>query len=205
MVGRKGRRTAEGGVEDDVVVSEVVVDRAPGPAYEGGRRSPPAGRVRGSRERVGGDGAAGEVEDVDGVARPFQGVDPAAVTVEAVAEGRRAAVLDPAAPAAVLVHQGAAGTGVQCHGVLRLVVDAFDDVDFAVVGPLVMMLSVSVYPVQILPSGVVAWDVGNKGGEWGCSSPRDLYSRKRARCHRQHWACVAGRGLRVHVYTGFGS
>ncbi len=121
------------------MISEMLIDRAPGPTHERSGRVPPAGRIRGCRERVGGDVAAGEIEDVDGVARPFQGVYASPVPVEAVAEGRRAAVLDAAAPAAVLVHQGAARVGVQCHCILGLEVDAFDDVDFAVVGPLVVL------------------------------------------------------------------
>ena len=59
--------------------------------------------------------------------------------IESISKGSRSSILNATAPSAVLVHQGAVRVGVQCHCVLRLVVDAFDDVDFAIVGPLVML------------------------------------------------------------------
>ena len=135
----EGDHTAEGRVENDVMIIEVLIDRTPGSTHKRSRRIPPAGWVGGIGERIGWDVAACEIKDVDGIARPFQGIDPSSVPIESIAEGRRASILNATAPSAVLVHQGAARVGVQCHCVLRLEVDAFDDVDFAIVGPLVML------------------------------------------------------------------
>ena len=90
--------TAEGRVENDVMIIEVLVNRAPGSAHERSGRRPPAGWIGGCGERIGRDVAPGEIEDVDGVARPFEGIDSSAVAVESVAKGSRSAVLDAAAP-----------------------------------------------------------------------------------------------------------
>ena len=121
------------------MIIEVLIDRAAGSTHKRSARIPPAGWIRGSRERICWDVAASEIEYVDGIARPFQGIHPSSMPIESIAEGRRSSILNATAPFAVLVHQGAVRIGVQCHCVLRLEVDAFDDVDFAIVGPLVML------------------------------------------------------------------
>ncbi len=134
---RAGPVAAESGVEDDVVVFEVVVDRAAWAALERGCGVAPAGGVGvGARGAVW-DAAAGEEPDVDGGAGPFHGIDTTLGVVEAVAEGSGATGFGTAASfaLAVFVDHGAAAVGVHGHCVLCLVVDAFDDVDFAVVGP----------------------------------------------------------------------
>lgn len=106
----------------------MLIHIAPVPAHPLRRRGTPARRVRTVGQRVRGDGAGGEEPDVDLLARPLHGVNAATVGVEAVAEGRGSAGLDAAA---VGGHHGAVGAGVQGRGVGGLVVDAFDDVDFA--------------------------------------------------------------------------
>ena len=101
---------------------------------------------------VGGRLAVLEVPDLDEAGGPLHGVDAAARGVEAGAVARahvvdHGAAVVAAAVAAVGVADGgarlAAGTGadgaagrrVQRHLVLRVVVDALDDVDLAAVGP----------------------------------------------------------------------
>lgn len=121
------------------MIIEVFINRTARSTHERSGRIPPAGWIGGFRERICWDVAASEIEDVDGIARPFQGVYPSSMPIESIAKGRRSSILNATAPTAVLVHQGAARVGVQCHCVLRLEVDAFDDVDFAIVGPLVML------------------------------------------------------------------
>ena len=138
--------TAESGVEDDIVVVEVVVDGAAVATLEGSCCGAPRRGVRVGACSVRRDAAAGEEPDVDGGAGPFHGVDAAVGVVEAVTEGGRTACLGAAAGVslAVGVDHGAAAAGVHGHCVLVLVVDTFDDVDFAVVGPVGTLMAMSV-------------------------------------------------------------
>ncbi len=75
--------------------------------------------------------------DLDGIAGPFHGVYPTSVVVETIAVRLRSSTLDAAAliTEAVLVHQRAARAGVHGHGVLIVVVNTFNDVNFSAGGP----------------------------------------------------------------------
>lgn len=132
-----GPVAAEGGVEDDVVVLEVVVYGAAGAADEGRGGIAPGGGVGVRAGGAGGDRVSREEPNVDGGAGPFHGVDATVGRVETVAEGGGAALLDAAALVALAAgtDHGATGVGVHGHGVVGLIVDAFDDVDLTVVGP----------------------------------------------------------------------
>ena len=114
-----------------------------------GERGAPGGRVGPVGDDVGGEAVAGEEPDGDGGAGPEGGVDAAASGVEAGAEAGGVGGEDGAAGVAGLgggvgvavrgvggaghggVLDGAAGGGVEGHGVCGGAVDAFDDVDFA--------------------------------------------------------------------------
>lgn len=127
------------------------------------RRAPGAGVGRGpGRGDVGGEVLAGEEPDGDVLAGPVGGVDAAPDGVEAGAEvggvgGEDAAALvfglrggvgvavggvevaghgGAGGTVVVAVVDGAAGGGVEGHGIGGGAVDAFDDVDFAGLGPI---------------------------------------------------------------------
>lgn len=144
---------AEGRVEDDLLVLEIMVDVAAALEFRDGVS--PAGGIRVAAGDVGWDAAAREEPDADGVAGPFCRVDTTAGRVEAGAVGGGGRGGDSTssvcglpggidvavrsrhgASVSAIVGNGAPGRGVQGHGVLGLGVDAFDDVDFAAVGPI---------------------------------------------------------------------
>ena len=129
--------TTEGGIEDDIIILEVIINIAARATLEGSSSCSPSRRIRIGACGAVGDAIAAEEPDVDGGAGPFHGVDATLGVVETVAERGGTAGLDAAALAAlaVLVEHGAAVAGVHGHGILGLVVDAFDDVDFAAVRP----------------------------------------------------------------------
>ncbi len=125
----------------------MVVDVAIALELRGGRS--PCRRVWVPARDVTGNITTGKEPDVDIVACPLCSVDAAANGVETTAVGLRVLVLNTAASVAALsgvaiavtegagepavVGNGAACGGVQGHGVVGVVVDAFDDVDFAFV------------------------------------------------------------------------
>lgn len=118
-----------------------------------GRRGTPSRRIGSATSDIPGDARSGEEPDVDGSACPFSGVDTASSIVEAVAVGGALATSDGTAGVGCLARSfdeavgsldiaaepegldGASIAGVEGHLVGGLVVDAFDDVDFAVAGP----------------------------------------------------------------------
>lgn len=128
---------AEGGVKDDVVVHEMLIDIAVGAANEPCGCRTPAPRVGLGYRDIGWDTVTGEEPDVDGGAGPFGGVDAAAGIVQVGAIVVDAGGFDGAAKTAfaVGVGEGAAGAGVHGHLVLGAGVDAFEDVDLTAVGP----------------------------------------------------------------------
>lgn len=146
--------TAESSVEDDVEVLEMRVDVAGGAAEFRDRHAPFA-RVRVWGGDIGGDVGAREMEDLYVGARPYRGVDAAADLVHSLAEGETLGhgVADAAAHVLALacgvdvavggfeiaaearVLDGAVGGGVEGHFVVGLIVGAFEDVDFAALGP----------------------------------------------------------------------
>lgn len=135
----------------DLQALEVGVDVAG--AGESTVRSTPRAWIRGAIGDIGGDITVAEVPDTDSIAGPLSSVDAAAVAVEPCAEGLVRGRLDAAARVGVLargLHETIAGferageagvidaaavAGVEGHVVLGLVIDTFDDIDFAVVGP----------------------------------------------------------------------
>lgn len=151
-----GPVAAQRGVEDEVLLLEVRGDVAALAAVELGERLAPRRRRRVARGHVGRDGAAREEPDGDGLRVEVDRVHAAADGVEAVAVvlvagGRLAAPGAGVARVAVLllerrggdgavVGDGAAGAGVQRHGVGLLSVDALDDVNLARVGPAAVSL-----------------------------------------------------------------
>lgn len=117
-------------------------------------RGAPCGRAgHGVADEVGGDVLAGEEPDGDGGGVPLGRVDAAADVVEAGAEVGRVGREDAAARVDLLaggvgvavggvdgagharLWDGAAAGGMEGHGVGLSTVDAFDDVDFAIRGP----------------------------------------------------------------------
>lgn len=133
-----GPIAAEGSVEDEVVVHEVLVDVAVVAADEAGCGGSP---VAGSGVRAGDiawDAATREEPDVDVAARPLHGIDPATGIVEVGAIVVGAGGFDGATKAtlATAAGEGAPVARVHCHLVLAAGVDAFNDVDFAAVGPI---------------------------------------------------------------------
>ena len=136
---------------------------------------------RGIRVRtgsVGGGGAFGPEPDVDVVGGPFGGIDTAAGAVEAVAVRRGAAAVDAATfvGEAGVSGEGATVGGVHGHDVVGLVVDAFEDVDFAVGGPV----------------GILAFGFG-----WCCgllTKWEGQASKTRARYRTRYQACERGPG-----------
>lgn len=147
--------STERDIKDNLMVVEKVVDIAS--SREGTRRRAPVPRLRVPRQRICGDLVAREEPDFDEVCVPLHCVDTAAavVVVEAVAVGVGSVVDDRAAlvaglPGGVDVAVGgqhaargalpvdaAPGFGVEGHVVLHVLVHTLDDVDFAVVGPVV--------------------------------------------------------------------
>lgn len=117
------------------------------------RRRTPRGRVRATSQDVRGGTAVREEPDVDAVALPLGGIDPAIGLVESTAVGLVAGTGNGTAGVGCLVRRfnvtvarvemaaeagvvdRAAGAGVQGHLVGCLLVHAFDDVDLAVVRP----------------------------------------------------------------------
>ena len=132
-----GPATAECSVENDVVALEVVIYRAALAALEGCSGWTPRSRIRGVAAYASRNVTAGEEPYIDNVAGPFHSVDAAAAIVETVTESVRATSLHAAACAslAALIDHGAAGAAVHGDCVLGLVADAFNDIDFAVIGP----------------------------------------------------------------------
>lgn len=131
------RLTAEGGIENDIIATEMLIDRATRPAHKRRGRIAPTGWIRHCSERIRRDGVSGEEPDTDGVAGPLHGVDTASVRIETVTERSPASSLDTAARIAltVLIDHRTATARVHRDCILRLEIDAFDDVDFAIVGP----------------------------------------------------------------------
>jgi hypothetical protein len=129
--------TAECSIENDIVVLEVIIYCATLTTLEGCSGRTPRRRIRGVAAYASRHVTAGKEPYVDNVAGPFHSVDAAAAIVEPVTEGVRAASLHAAACAslAALVDHGAAGAAVHGDCVLGLVADAFNDIDFAVIGP----------------------------------------------------------------------
>lgn len=135
---------------------------------------------------VAGDFVRGEEPDVDGGTGPFGGVDAAAGVVEAPAVGLGVFAADAAAAVGGLaagvdvavvcvegageagVFDGATVGGVQGHLILGLVVYAFDDVDFAIVGPVGAKHPAVVCQLGGCSFGVcfrVGWVGTNKAGQ----------------------------------------
>lgn len=134
-----GPVAAEGGVEDDVVVLEMLVDAAAGPAArESGGGGTPCRRVGVGAQGVAGETVvAREIPDVDGGAGPFHRVDACAGVVHVgsviVALGR----FDGATEISLAVVTRQATTAARVHGHLVLTprIDAFDDIDLPAVRP----------------------------------------------------------------------
>jgi hypothetical protein len=150
-----GPVTAEGDVEDNLVVLKLIVDVAVALEHRRGRS--PVGGFRVVPQHIRGDLLACEPPDLDEIRVPLHSVNAAAagVAVEPVAVRVARVVVDGAAgvvglsrrvdvavvrlgDGAVALPVDAAAIGsVQRHVVVRLLVHAFDDVDLAVVGPVV--------------------------------------------------------------------
>lgn len=138
-----GPVAAEGGVEDDVVVLEMLVDVTAALAVvgsaadEAGAGMPPCARVRVRARDVAGFAAAREKPDVDPAAGPLHGVDAAVGVIEPCTEAVGVRGLDVAAQGALAGAAGEAApvAGVHGHAVAARGIDALDDVDFAAVGP----------------------------------------------------------------------
>ncbi|KAI6766477.1 hypothetical protein HG531_011699 [Fusarium graminearum] len=150
-IGRAGPITAESSVEDDVVVSEVVVDVAALTSVELGSGSSPGCRIGVARLNVLGNTTAVEEPDSDVVRSPLGGVDSAAnvvetITIVLVISGALAATLARTTSVAVVVDESsaligavvgdsAARSSVKSDLVLSLSADALEDVYFPVIGP----------------------------------------------------------------------
>lgn len=146
-------RAAESGVENDLHVFEMLVDIAAAPAKPRGRSAPLAWVGCAAVLNIGRDAAARPEPDADGLGRPFGGVDATVPGVEGGAKSVGTMARDGAPrvlrlPWRIAVAIRGAGrtgearfgdrtarAGVEGHLVGRLCVDAFDDVDFAVRGP----------------------------------------------------------------------
>jgi len=146
-----GPGAAEGDVEDDLEVTKVRADVAVSGETGGG--GTPARRIGATAADVGGDACIGEVPDVNSIAGPLCRIDTAISIVKSVPVGRFVRVDDSAAGVGGLARSldvavasvegtGEAGvgdratvTGVQGHLVGGTLVDALDDIDFAIVGP----------------------------------------------------------------------
>lgn len=146
-----GPVAAEGDVEDDLQLVEMVVNVAR--FGKSGRRGTPSRRIRSATSDIPGDARAREEPDIDDSPCPFGSVDAASSIVEAVAIGGVVVTSDGTAGVGRLARSfdvavgsldfaaepegldGAAIAGVEGHLVGGLVVDAFNDVDFAVAGP----------------------------------------------------------------------
>lgn len=144
---------AKGRVEDEVHVLEVLVHVAVAAGVVRERGAPCGRAGHGVADEVGGDVLAGEEPDGDGGGVPLGRVDAAADVVEAGAEVGRVGREDAAARVDLLaggvgvavggvdgagharLWDGAAAGGMEGHGVGLSTVDAFDDVDFAIRGP----------------------------------------------------------------------
>ena len=133
-----GPVTAKSGVEDDMVVFEMLIDVAVVAADEAGGRVPPIPRVGMRAQDIAGFSAAGEEPNIDPAARPLHGVDTPVGIVEPRAVVSGAALgLDMAtqAPQAAAAGEAAPVAVVHGHLVLALRIDALKDVNFAAVGP----------------------------------------------------------------------
>lgn len=115
----------------------------------------PAGRVRCAVGEIGRNGVSGEEPDVDRLACPFRGVDSSTVGVEAISKAVGVATANRTANIVALscsidiairgfelsreltgVGDAATSVRMQSHVVDRLGVDAFNDIDFSIVGPI---------------------------------------------------------------------
>lgn len=132
-----GPIAAESGVEDDVVVLEVLVDVAIVAANEASCGSSPVGGVGVGSRGIAGYTSTRPEPDVDPIAGPLHGVDAAVSVVEVGSIVVRARRLDGTAKAtlAVAACQGAPVASVHRHLILASGVDPFDDVDFPAVWP----------------------------------------------------------------------
>lgn len=128
---------AECSVKDNVVVLKVLVNVTGSPSYKRSGRVAPARRIWRATGNTAGDVAAAEKPNIDSTAGPFHCIDTSLVIVEAIAKGVAATGLDPTALVAltVRVDHGTASVGVHSHRVLRLIIDALNDIDFAIVWP----------------------------------------------------------------------
>ena len=149
---------AEGDVEDDVEILEVLINLAP--AREFRNRHPPFGRIRLTAADILGYVRAGEMVHADIVARPGCSPDTTATLIHPLAKSLHAPLLlilrlmpDPTPhvlPLARRVHiairrfqfpavpsllDRATGGSMQCHFVMPIVVGAFENIDLAADGP----------------------------------------------------------------------
>ena len=142
--------TAEGDVEDNVVLVEVVIDGAAVVTVELGRWGSPSGGGRGSGSDVGGDGSTVPGPDLDGIGGPLHNVDTTVSVVEGITvrggTGVNTATVVGVSGVAVgsgggraldgtIVGDGAASGGVEGDDVGGLGVDTLDDINLTVVGP----------------------------------------------------------------------
>lgn len=140
-------RQRDGNKTYNLLIFEMIINVAIALKLRNGRS--PSRRIRIPARDVTWNGAAGKEPDIDICTGPLCGVDATANGVETTAIGLRILVLDAAASVAALTGitvtvtegtgepavfgNGAACGGVQGHGVVGVVVDAFDYVDFTFV------------------------------------------------------------------------
>lgn len=143
MEEEKGRHTAgpiatKGGVKHNVIVHEVVIDRAPLATLKRRHGRAPLCWIRRVTESIGDSPiAAWQEPDVDAPTRPFHRVHAALPVVESITVACAAASLHPTPliPLTILLYKSTPRARMHGHRVLGLIVDSLDDVDLTGVGP----------------------------------------------------------------------
>lgn len=139
----RGRHTtspiaAEGGIKYDVVVHEMIIDRAPLPPLKPCHGRAPLCRIRRVAESIRDPPiTAWQEPDVNAPARPFHRIHPALPVIESITIARAPASLHSTAliPLTIFLHKRTPGTRMHRHRVLGLIVDSLNDVDLAGIGP----------------------------------------------------------------------
>jgi hypothetical protein len=146
-----GPFSTEGSIEDDVEITEAVVNVTSGATVELGHRCSPRGRVRCTGGDVTGDGVTSEEPNGDVIRGPFSSVDTSTDGIKAISVGvgvggllRTASVSVPRVAVTVeegsslrgaCVVNGTASRSVESNRVCLLVVHSLEDVDLTSVGP----------------------------------------------------------------------